>query len=553
MQGAVCVLIKQIQNFYNEHGKKPIYFLPYIIFLLFSFGYSLTRNTLSIDDLAGQYYSGSFAGAMVEQGRWEDVLYNFLINCTDFSQYIYKFAATVVLAFVGFLFAALLYSFNDNKKKIPTQSYMLISSLFITCPFIFEFWKFTGTDFIVACNMLIVLVSFLHLAYGRRKYVWKILITGIVLSIVASSYESVLVLYISIVLFYLFYKYCINSEQQKNKFEWIKVGTKFIPPIVIAVILRFVIGFILMAVFSVEKTETATNTMFLWDSNISECVSSFLSIFTYNYLFNLQYLPILVFFVSVILFIVATVYSSIKNNKILPILLGALCLISLFLIPIATLNSLTLSYRMQQPVLMFVPFSMFVFSNMFIGKKHIFKSLLFVLLIASVFQSTCMSRMFELANIRSENESAVINYIGSEIKNKYPHKKVVVAGEYHFSEYLNDRIKHEKSDWDITTKLFRQTALDGGIGEWSIPQDFESVINWANGSQYIFDEKNMLQTLFSYYGYDLDVINIKNVDEFYSYEAIAKENNMSEMQIKNVGDYILVYLGEITNPQLYFY
>ena len=54
-----------------------------------------------------------------------------------------------------------------------------------------------------------------------------------------------------------------------------------------------------------------------------------------------------------------------------------------------------------------------------------------------------------------------------------------------------------------------------------------------------------MELLFSYCGYDFDIYQYSatSYDDFYSYYKIAKRENMKPLEIKDMGEYILVYSG----------
>ena len=545
-------MFKKICSFYNEHFKRPQYIISYVLFILFSYGFSLSRNTINIDDFAAMHYGG-LHGNMMSRGRWGDVLYNFLINSSDFSPYIYKFVATALMATAGFLFACLLYSFNDGKKKIPTIAYMLTSSIFVSSPWIFDFWRFSGTELIVAADMVVVFASLLHLIYGRRKYIYKILITGCAMSVVASSYEGALVLYVFMALFFVFYKYCINNKSIVSKIDWVKDGSKLIPSAVLAVVLRIVIAKILQLILGVTPT-MASNSQIVWGNFSIQNAQNFLSEFLYQYVLFLQYFPVLLFVIALILFMIVSLFLCFKNNRILPGLLGFLCVLSIFSLEILSFNPCTMAYRTKQSIIAFIAITIFIVFSMLVSKKKIIIRLFSAFAVMlTIYQASYLSQLFEVWNLRSDNEVSVVSQIGFNIKSDFDDKKVMLAGTYEFSDYINKNIMFGTAKNNITNQLFRNISENYGFSEWTIMQDFSSVINWANCSQYEIDGENMIERFFSYCGYDLDIENMKNEEMLIKYSKIAEDEKMKPYEAKDMGDYILVYLGPLKNPSKYFY
>jgi hypothetical protein len=171
----------------------------------------------------------------------------------------------------------------------------------------------------------------------------------------------------------------------------------------------------------------------------------------------------------------------------------------------------------------------------------------------TIYQASYLSQLFEVWNLRSDNEVSVVSQIGFNIKSNFDDKKVMLAGTYEFSDYINKNIMFGTAKNNITNQLFRNISEKYGFSEWTIMQDFASVINWANCSQYEIDGENMIEHFFSYCGYDLNIENMKDEEMLTKYSKIAEDEKMKPYEAKDMGDYILVYLGPLKNPSKYFY
>ena len=67
-----------------------------------------------------------------------------------------------------------------------------------------------------------------------------------------------------------------------------------------------------------------------------------------------------------------------------------------------------------------------------------------------------------------------------------------------------------------------------------------SLVNWSIGA---FGNTKMLKELFSYCGFDLNIKEY-NKEELKYYTMIAKEEHLNPFEVKDMGDYIIVYLGD---------
>ena len=68
-----------------------------------------------------------------------------------------------------------------------------------------------------------------------------------------------------------------------------------------------------------------------------------------------------------------------------------------------------------------------------------------------------------------------------------------------------------------------------------------SHLNWAFEA---FAQK-YLGKLFSYCGYDITILGVSSAEARESYNRIAFEEGMKPFEIRDMGDYILVCIGEI--------
>jgi len=63
------------------------------------------------------------------------------------------------------------------------------------------------------------------------------------------------------------------------------------------------------------------------------------------------------------------------------------------------------------------------------------------------------------------------------------------------------------------------------------------------GGHFAYEYK--LETYLSYYGYTVDVMDMDNKETYERVRKVARDENMHPFEIKDVGEYVIVCVGEI--------
>lgn len=530
-------VIPIIKDFYNNVVSRKAYWMPVLFFTLLAYGFSLSRNTLSGDDMSQDVYLG-IDGMMVKSLRWGMALWSYLFGLTGYSPYIYKFFGVVFFLFAAFFMCCIFYTISSREKTI-VWAYTFFSAVFITFPLINEIWEYNGANAYVSGNLMIVMLAILLQICSKGKYWVSVIISGLLLTIVASSYETALFVYISVVLSLLFFKYCVLRVQDKKRC-WFFEGIRFIPPLVISVILKLVIGYSLLALQHLSYEPKGAISINWGEFSIGRMVYLFITTVD-KYFLLVNYFPICLFLISIILFIVILVKYSLTNKSLLPIALGFLLMISLFSISILRFS--VMENRTAQTLNYFVAFVVFltVYNVLSINKKIIKTIALGIVFLITTWQSSYLCQVLEWNNQRSENEIAVVRNLGVELSRDYKDKEIVFCGEYNLGNYLNERVTDDTGAFISSLFVVPAKSLSHHK-EWynlkHIETNVESNLSWSLGSTSIHPMKR----LFSYCGYDL---NIREIDqeEQTKYNTYAEKNNMKTFEIRDIGECVLVYLG----------
>lgn len=170
------------------------------------------------------------------------------------------------------------------------------------------------------------------------------------MSIVASSYEAGVFVYITIVFILLFYKYGIQNIEQRRT-DWIKEGASYIMPLVVAVILRIVIGVALIKIMGLTYHVNGAAEI-KWGRNF---LNGFVLFNGYSYILEgLVYFPITLFLLFALIFVCYCIWASFKQKRILPCIMGVALLFSLFGLAFLQLDAMP--YWTAQTLTVFIGF-----------------------------------------------------------------------------------------------------------------------------------------------------------------------------------------------------
>jgi len=162
-------------------------------------------------------------------------------------------------------------------------------------------------------------------------------------------------------------------------------------------------------------------------------------------------------------------------------------------------------------------------------------------------QSICMHKYLALDNQRSDNERYIAQTIGYKIYSEFDtNKTVVFSGLYDMGSFINLQIYPAEDS--LGGRIEKYLKDNYGYGSVNVPvtqnDNVFSVFNWA---YYPFYGQTMYKNMLSYYGFDINVDEQMSYDEVKNYTKIAEDNNMNTFEIRDMGDYISVYLGPVTD------
>ena len=539
--------LKKEYNVISEYIKNvvsnKIFYFPLIIFSILAYGFSLFNRTLFLDDLAQDVYYGSY-NHKLKALRWGQWVGDRLFSTIKFTPFINKFIGLIFLVLTVIVIGSILYYFDDKKDNI--WKYSLFSCIFFTYPLISEYFGFFEA-LTIPLQFFIVSFALLYELLIEKKTIKDIIFIGILLSFVMSGYESLIFAYITEVFIVLFIKYVLKGNKQNKTSDWIKEGFGYAIPLFIALALKFIIGYAILLVTGLNYAQDG-NTSIHW---ITDGFMPTLIRFIFNGYFyvlrGLSFLPIGEFVIATIIFIILVIKYQKKSKHSL--LIGFFMLLSLF--ALSLLNGDYLGYRQTQSIQLFIAYVIYLLFDEYDVSKIFNVSTKTILIILVMFislrQSICMHKFLALDNQRSDNERYIAQTIGYKIYSEFDKDKLVVfSGLYDMGEFINSQIYPDENS--LGGKIEKYLKDNYGYGNVNVPvtqnDNVFSVFNWA---YYPFYGQTMYKNMLSYYGFNIKVDDSMTYDEVKNYTKIAEDNNMKTFEIKDMGTYILVYLGPVTD------
>ena len=528
-------------DFYNEIVCKKRYYIFMLLFCLIAYGYDLANVTVGMDDMAFFTFGGDIHYA-VKIMRWGIYLIYPLISTIEFSPGINSLFALLLLVISSILMSFLFYCFNGKKKNI--YLYTILSALFVTYPLINEIWVFSAMSVNILYNgisfyLCLALIAILYIYYEDKLSIKSLIISGLILSPVMAGYESVVFFYITLVLIVIYNKNFYNKYNKKN--DWFLDGLKYALPLFIALIVRYVVGYTLIFIYDVEANSSLARTSW-FTLGFKEVIIQILYNGWYYIIRGLSYFPIGEFVIAFIIFVVITIKDARKAK--FNLLLGLFIFLSVFFLSV--IQGDYLHYRMAQTVQLFVAYTGYLLIERNVLNKNTI--VVGLLLFVCLRQSISLHDYLTLNNQRSNNEAYIAREIGKTIYSEFDKDKTVIfCGEYQLGDFIESQITIDEDSLGGKVENWLREKLD--VKQSRKYEEFitSNINSYFNKQMDAFNGQTMLKRYLSYFGFDINVLeNLTDEEEDKLkgyYELIAKENNMKPFEVKDMGDYLLVYLG----------
>lgn len=534
-------MLEAIKEFYYNVGKRTSYKVWVGICAIISYGFSFFNRTVSIDGLSDDryYFNYKTQSGLIAGKRWGFYIYRFLFSTERGTVSADRIMAVLFMILAAFTLCVIAHYLSNN--SIHFLSYPAISAIFISFPLINEISEYPGTYAYIGLEFFLMSLSVLVYLTSGWSTTKKIIVESLLLTLITAGYESGVFAYITLVLLVL----CLNIINKTTQYpikNYIVEGGLLAIPLVIAVVIKYLIGHLLIVILGAPSGTMGASGI-LWGQADS---SLWITIKTNIYLYfarGVVYLPLTVFVTVTIIAIVCLLSN--KCNRALGIIAYLIALVSVFAQSFVSCSAMP--YRTAQTVWVFTSFSIFIICKIVCVKwdKRVLYALFGILLLVSLKQSLFLNELLNLNNLRSENEAYLARQIGYRITTECDtSKSVVIVGSYYEGEWIDSAMSIREPS--ILLKIDNKARVFLGLpkvdSERPVDTNVRSYLSWgvrATG----MEDLEVLKWYFSYWGYDINVLNEVSSDEKSSYEAMAHDMGMKRLDIKELDQIILVYLG----------
>lgn len=543
-----------LKDFSEKITSRKSYWIPLLFYTFGAYGFSMLNRTVGADDLATPLYVDSTV--WLAELRWGAVLWKKLFSFGACVPFLDKFLSVCFLMLAGTSFACILYLINGKRERV--WLYTIAACSFITFPIICEIWEFTcGGTIIVPGDYFCCFMLILWLLTCREEsfpsQTRTLLTAGVLLAPVISSAESIAPVYIATVLIVLFYRHCVKRVSPDHKSAWFFEGVRFAIPLVIAFILRLVIGYGIMAVLHLKHRHTGATTI-AWPLTGEEIAALFKGVLVDYGAAALVNLPITIFILCTVLFAIRCLILAIRNKSVLPVFLGICIGISLFLITI--IQGSVMYYRTAITLMVFCAFVFYLLAENFYdlinsGMLKNRRSLVFIgrcglvlLLFISWRQAAHLHRYLALNNQRYDNEAAVVQQLCFKLTDEFDTSKpMVFVGDFSNGNASYAATHDMAETWN--GRLFRRIRKKiDGTEDWKAPMLVQTTVSSAIDWYHWEFDGQLMGDFLAYYGYDFDVKALSRTD-LEPYNQKAMELGLKTYDIVDCGDYLLICLGRL--------
>ena len=540
----------KIERFYCGVVSSKKFWIPLLFIAIISYGFSIMNRTIGIDDLSRKTYfmPSEFCEYFT---RWGKVVYIRMFSTMNLSPFIDRFMALVFLILAGIALSFLFYILLGEDAYV--WKYTVFSCVFVSYPLINELWEYSDGNMTVGINYLLIALTLIFQSQIREWNIRNVIVAAIPLTFVMASFESGAFAYVTLVILWLVIR--IARNRQIQSISWFKDGIFCAISLVLALLFRTIIGTILVNIYKVPYTVGGATELAWGKESFSVILENWFKNIKMYGAQMLVYFPIAIFVIAVLGFICLDICTgrTLQRQKGVFYFLSIISIISLFFQSI--IQGYYMPYRTAAGIQIFVAFVPLWYLDYIKEcvdncqerakrrRYEICRSVGVIIFLFLAFrQSVYLNSLLALNNQRSDNEAAIVHEIGYRLYSEYDsNKPVVFTGSIDLGEFINSQITDsEQPLWPI------KKALKPIIGLSTTPKKFvmTNVRSGVDWSARAFNSQIMLKKYFSYYGYDINVIEEATPQKRGEYYQLAIEEQMKPLEIRDMGDYVLVFLGE---------
>lgn len=505
---------------------------------LLMYGFFLTHNTISVDDLSGDRY---YNGALFAQGRYTSTIIHKLLGLTNEGAWVLDLLGVLCLMASAISLCVLFDRYIRCTDKLPK---IVFACLLISAPIYAELFAYNSCTLSVGGGMLLVSLALLYMTrYLQQGGKRNIAVASVLIAIVTSWYESIIIIYIGAV-FAILLLQVIQSSQKLPFRALFSQGLVFAIPLIIGVASEFLIQTLISLFVDFGIKNYAKNQIAMPEGF---GIVDFLTDILFHYvLAGIWYPTIAIFVVFAVLAVaLCIVYSRKKKTWSIVVLFLGLAF-SIFALSFLTLA--VQPYRVSQIIGFFDAFIAYLFVYTLLRcKKHrtfLRKAVLVLSAYIILFQVSQFNYWIYWDTVRYEEERNVMIRIAQDLQEFDTSKPVILIGNYVLSENITDHVEVKKGS--LGYKIV--SSIPGS--PWRDPEHpnplritryvVTSYISWGVKA---FDEPNTeLHKFWNYLGYSFEQGTMEMYDE--AVETIDEMPGWpADGSIVDRGDYIVIRLG----------
>ena len=522
-----------------------------ILTTVIAYGYAATNISIGVDDVRGQLEIGE-GREVIASGRFSQAILPNLLGYH--TEWIENSFAIDVLAVIILMLSAINCCILFRKKSKDSLSVIALSvfsSLMLTYPLINEIWEYTHINICICMGIFLstVVVYAVDDWIATKWNIGKVICVSLMMTIVCTSYESVVSVYIFLVFAIIFLAILFDTDKWSMRLL-IKTGLIYLLILFSGLIGRIVIHKAILVIFHIPYVTNGAVGI-SWEINeLGRQLYALIVGWVDMYLLkSIIYFPLTEIVILGIAYIGLFVYFLIYSKKYIIAVPGTGILLSLVILSL--LQGSVTYYRSCQVFSFFVAFSgmLLCYVVQKLNKKIIEHVVIIVLCWLCIVQSVNLNYWLTLNHLRSEEEQRVICDIGSDLRGgKYDMSKpVVFTGAYWLSDEITElaSISKEAIRWKaysyVYSKLHNKdySSVYNNASRKLVQTNVISVISWALGNQ-----KDM-QALFAKQGISVGILEDTEIlDEVYEKVYYGKVPIYpKEGYIEEEEKYIAVYMG----------
>ena len=579
----MCLIMirEESQAFFLYLRRNKLLCAVVLFFALFAYGFPLTHFTLSIDEENALYREfGDAISVWSTQGRFGISIFKVIFHDWQTNSVTATFLAVTSLSLTSVIWAYALNSMIPARKNVGFDfGGLALALIFLTFPAHSENIGFSIMSFEIGVGWILISISSLLIAkWAILKKNSSYMLIGLLLIISAVSiYQAFLPVFICEVIF-ITLMYLIYLQKKSNDVsfkEYAIILLKYILVTILSLIIYKIIDKI-VSLF-IPKSDYVEG-FFLWGKQnpttiIKGLCANFKSLIEGDVIYGSGIILPTILLCVLIMFVF--IYRSIINNKAkitarILLLLFIAFVISPFLMPILLGSPMPIRTNLVLSVFLA---SVWYLLYLLTEKRLLRIVIIFVFMIASVYQSQSMTQLYYSDYSRYQEDVKMANQIGYRILDlnlgEVPSKPVVFVGG-HAQKQRKNIIKQEVLgfsffEWDGGNPLRIGNFMRSLGYEYINPSEEErnkaieiakSMPAWPYKGSVVFKNDLVIVNLSeNSERYKLNLINYEGDLKFQNKEVYnlnisgAKIDYSSDLEIENISQGSIVFKAGSIDPQ----